>query len=57
MSSCIKTSSDSSKSEVCRSMIAFSFKEGFGLIERDVRKDEIGFVCSNRFIGNMDGWG
>lgn len=38
-----------------RSMIAFSL--GFlGVMERFLRKEDIGFIGSHRSIGNMDGW-
>lgn len=57
MSSCIKTSNDSSKSEVSRSKRAFSSGGVLKLMERDLRKYEIGFMGSDMSIGNMDGWG
>lgn len=57
MSSCIKTSNDSSESEVARSKRAFNSGGVLGLMEKDVRKDEIGFIGSDMSMGNMDGWG
>lgn len=55
MSLCMKASKVVSESDDLESMIASS-SVFLGVMDKVFRKQDIGFMGSERSIGNMDGW-